>query len=290
MFMRWFKHVTTAAQDQKIMAVIQESGVEGYGIYFMLLEIVGRQLDKKNEVSLKYSAKLWANSLYISAQKVRRNFKLFAEKDLIKLEVSQIKNQFFYRVEIPNLLKYRDEFTRRGEKSPESLPINSRSESGVITDSLAGARVQSSEVQILNTEHKGDQCSVGSGLPCDDPVLQLIADYHQFVPSAKAVDFNFAKNHPSLKSKIKNVTENIPRDDWVALFKKAEASAFLTGRKTAPDGRHFKGLSLGWLLSPKIIEAVMSGRYKDRTADMAQGGIDGWYENQTAVEGEVVNG
>jgi hypothetical protein len=47
----YFPHFCNARHDRKIQRVIKELGVEGYGIYFMLLEVLREQIDFKYPLS-----------------------------------------------------------------------------------------------------------------------------------------------------------------------------------------------------------------------------------------------
>jgi hypothetical protein len=64
----YFPHFCNARHDRKIKRVLKELGIEGYGIYFMLLEVLREQTDFKyplNEIDLL------ADEFGTSEQKVR---------------------------------------------------------------------------------------------------------------------------------------------------------------------------------------------------------------------------
>jgi DNA-binding transcriptional regulator YhcF (GntR family) len=46
--MKWFKHDTDARHDPKVRALKRKFGIEGYGIYFQLVEIIGENIEKDN--------------------------------------------------------------------------------------------------------------------------------------------------------------------------------------------------------------------------------------------------
>ena len=73
------------------------------------MEIVGKQMDKTDRCFCQYSDKVWGKYCGISAKKFRSFANLLEEKELIFLENGQ-KN---VKVTIPNLLKYRDEYTKK---------------------------------------------------------------------------------------------------------------------------------------------------------------------------------
>lgn len=73
----YFPHYCNARHDRKIKRVIKELGVEGYGIYFMLLEVLREQTDFKFPMD---DIDLLADEFGTSEQKVRTvicNYQLF---------------------------------------------------------------------------------------------------------------------------------------------------------------------------------------------------------------------
>ena len=73
----YFPHFSNARHDRKVKRIIKELGVEGYGIYFMLLEVL------REQTTLQYpmdDIDLLADEFRTSEQKVRTvicNYKLF---------------------------------------------------------------------------------------------------------------------------------------------------------------------------------------------------------------------
>ena len=77
----YFPHFSNARSDRKLKRVIKELGVEGYGIYFMLLEVLRDQTDFKYPLD---DLDLLADEFNTSEQKVRTvvaNYKLFEVDD-----------------------------------------------------------------------------------------------------------------------------------------------------------------------------------------------------------------
>lgn len=73
----YFPHFSNARSDRKLKRVIKELGVEGYGIYFMILEVLRDQSDFKYPLE---DIDLLADEFNTSEQKVRTvvsNYKLF---------------------------------------------------------------------------------------------------------------------------------------------------------------------------------------------------------------------
>jgi DnaD/phage-associated family protein len=77
----YFPHFCNARHDRKIKRVIKELGIEGYGIFFMLLEVLREQTDFKYPMD---DIDLLADEFGTSEQKVRTvicNYQLFYVDD-----------------------------------------------------------------------------------------------------------------------------------------------------------------------------------------------------------------
>ena len=88
----YFPHFSNARNDRKILRIRKELGIEGYGIYFMLLEVLREQSEFKYPLD---DLDLLADSFNTSEQKVRTvicNYKLF-----------DIDDEFFFS---PKMLEY----------------------------------------------------------------------------------------------------------------------------------------------------------------------------------------
>lgn len=124
--MRWFKHMTSSYDDQKIAAVLDELGMEGYGFWWRILEVVARQLDENSEPACEYSAKKWGEFFGFSAKKFEKFVRIFQKNGIFLVEFPENPEKFSQnngkiskntiRITIPNLLKYRDEYTERKAK------------------------------------------------------------------------------------------------------------------------------------------------------------------------------
>ena len=59
--MRWFKHMTHSAYDEKLSQLRDEYGLEGYGFWWSIVEIIAAQVDENEQTSVTFSAKKWGN-------------------------------------------------------------------------------------------------------------------------------------------------------------------------------------------------------------------------------------
>ena len=129
--MRWLKHMAATRKDEKIARLISKQGMAGYGLYWSVVEIIAAALDPKThpEPSLSYPLSKWAAELQIHPPNVRRQLAAIAAEGLLTMSCSPAgdqltasSNQAVITLTIPNLLKYRDEYSQRSGHSPDSVP------------------------------------------------------------------------------------------------------------------------------------------------------------------------
>lgn len=159
--MRWFKHITTSYDDQKIAAVLDELGMEGYGFWWRILEVIAQQLDENSEPFCEYSPKKWGEFFGFSAKKFEKFIKIFEKNKIFQVEYLE-NSENRIRVTIPNLLKYRDEYTdRKAKKSGEcrnNIGTNSRS---------PRARVKDTEAELEKNISNTPPLSPPRGVSCE---------------------------------------------------------------------------------------------------------------------------
>lgn len=128
--MRWFKHMSHSHDDEKLSMLIDEAGLEGYGFWWLICEVVSDKIDQKNVASCTYSDRKWWAICRSSARSFRKHTAILSRLALIQIQNSgdQIK------IEIPNLLKYRDEYTRKSGHTPDKLLTGVRTVSGTDTE------------------------------------------------------------------------------------------------------------------------------------------------------------
>jgi hypothetical protein len=120
--MRWFKHLSAASDDEKIAELIDIHGAEGYGIYWIILEKIAAKMEKgKTTTNCKYSATKWAKLCGSNVKGMRKFYVTFAELRLMNIKF--IENSLKHiDIDCPNLLKYRDEYTRKSRHTPDNIP------------------------------------------------------------------------------------------------------------------------------------------------------------------------
>lgn len=76
--MKWFKHDTDANSDNRLQNVLLDYGLEGYGLYWYCLELIGGNVDKdKFNFELEHDARVIARNTGSTPQKVEEMMKYF---------------------------------------------------------------------------------------------------------------------------------------------------------------------------------------------------------------------
>ncbi len=123
--MRWVKHMTDSRDDEKIAQLLDTGGHAAYGLWWMLVEIVAKQSGSKrgdDKCSVTYPRSGWAMRLICRPHDVSSKLHMVAICGLITTS----SDGQMITVRIPNILKYRDEYTARvGTKSGHSHEQNS---------------------------------------------------------------------------------------------------------------------------------------------------------------------
>lgn len=114
--MRWLKHLSLAHADEAVSYILEEYGAEGYGIWWLILEDIAAPMETgKMHPVASHSAVKWAQICHCSVRRFRSIAIRLAEKKLIQFESDMDR----IRIEVPNVLKYRDEYSKKSGESPE---------------------------------------------------------------------------------------------------------------------------------------------------------------------------
>lgn len=124
--MKWFKHMTGSIDDEKISRLLDIAGLEGYGFYWRIIEIIAGQIGKDSEkCEVTYSLPSLSRLTYSHHNKVGNLLGKLQVTGLIDVSKSELDGRVNFTLKCRNILKYRDEWTARGEKTRESLGSHS---------------------------------------------------------------------------------------------------------------------------------------------------------------------
>lgn len=125
--MRWFKHMTGTREDERIANLIAIGGMEAYGFYWAMIEIIAKQIEKgSDKCGVTYPLPYLSHQLYLHHNKVSNLLGKCEVTGLLLVSKSEVGGGVNFTVSCPNLLKYRDEYATRKAKNRDKLPSNSR--------------------------------------------------------------------------------------------------------------------------------------------------------------------
>ena len=119
--MKWLKHMTASWDDEGIARLVSEGGEVGlarYGLWWRVLEIVARQMEGPSpSCSVCYPISVWSHLLVTRGSLVFSTLSRLAVTGGVTVE----RHGSDIRVTIPNLLKYRDEYSKKSGHTPDTV-------------------------------------------------------------------------------------------------------------------------------------------------------------------------
>ncbi len=103
----YFPHFSNARHDRKIRRVLKELGVEGYGIYFMLLEVLREQSDLRYPIA---DIDLLADEFRTSEAKIQT---IISKYDLFEID----QEEMFFS---PKQIKYLQPYFERSQRARDA--------------------------------------------------------------------------------------------------------------------------------------------------------------------------
>ena len=124
--MRWFKHMTATKDDEKIVELIAIGGLEAYGFYWAVIELIARQMEKESDkCSVTYPLPYLSRQLYCHHNKVTNLLGKLQVTGLMDVNKIEIDSRVNFKITCANLLKYRDEYSKRKDKTLDNIPTKS---------------------------------------------------------------------------------------------------------------------------------------------------------------------
>lgn len=120
--MKWMRHMTATWNDERIAKLVDNGGMEGlamYGLYWRIQEIIGSQMEGGTpSCSVRYTVTRWSLLLSLRGSLVFSTLSRLGVTGLVTVtrEGSDII------VTNRNLLKYRDEYSRKSGQKTDSVP------------------------------------------------------------------------------------------------------------------------------------------------------------------------
>jgi len=142
--------MTRSWDDERISRLVERAGLEGYGFYFRLVEIIAANMEENSEPNATYSAQKWSKLTAIFKPKVQKLCEVCSNLGLIEFEI----NSDLLKVSIPKIIKYRDEYSvRQGRKKVKS-PDTVGTLSGVAPEQEQIQIQMEKQIQNMSCEEK----------------------------------------------------------------------------------------------------------------------------------------
>ena len=123
--MKWFKHQANAHKSDWCQRIFIEFGkAEGYGLFALFTAFFADKWNGESYPKFKIRLKELQNFMEVSPKKLRNFLGIPTDSESLTIKVSKD----FVEVEFPNLLKIKDEYTRKSRKTPDKYPDKIRVE------------------------------------------------------------------------------------------------------------------------------------------------------------------
>jgi hypothetical protein len=139
--MKWFKHEASAARSQSLALLRAVCGLEGYGFYWGVLEVLAEsceEIDESGEVSVTLPTKIWCGTLNITPQKFKKLLETCANFGLFSVSLSEVGGKKVIRIGSKDVASRADEYTSR----KASRQRKGQEVSGQCRDSIGTMSVQ----------------------------------------------------------------------------------------------------------------------------------------------------
>jgi hypothetical protein len=126
--MKWLKHMTATWDDERVARLVDKGGMEGlsmYGLYWRVQEILAAQMEGKDpSCSVRYTVTRWSLLLSLRGSLVFSALSRLGLTGLVTVE----RDGDEILVTNRNLLKYRDEYSKKSRQSPDNVLARTKGE------------------------------------------------------------------------------------------------------------------------------------------------------------------
>ena len=268
--MKWFKHDSGASMDARLMKVRHKYGMEGYGLYWYMVELIAGNVSSQNiTFELEHDAETIALEWRLDQLRVQEMMLYMAKLGLFEANEGRI-----------TCLKLAKRLDDTNSKNPQIKSIVNRlnhRESPNNSDTLGETpsnseklRPEEKRLEEIRLEEKNTACTTGENKPPDGdlsppaaarvPYQKILDLYHDELPGLPTV----RKLTDTRRGYIRQrwLDGDLPDlDTWGKYFKYVSTSDFLMGRKAGQRDRPPFQADLAWLCRPENFAKVFEGKY-----------------------------
>lgn len=123
--MKYVNHMSSSVTDEKHEALIEKCGLAGYGAYWIIAETIAAQIRPESRATnLALTWRNWARHLRVNTKSTMFLVRSMSLVGLIFVHEGDEK----ITIDMPNLLKYADQYTRKVLTRSRHSPDNVRSD------------------------------------------------------------------------------------------------------------------------------------------------------------------
>lgn len=159
--MKWFRHYSDAGEDEVLSALKDQFGMEGYGVWWTILETVTRQIHNNPKDFVEYSVKKWREITGVFTPKLNKILEFLCENSeespKLLYEFCEKKGIKYLKVRIPKILEIADEYTKKRttktEKSGQT-PDKLQTKSGETPEKIPLDKIRLDKKRINTSKQK----------------------------------------------------------------------------------------------------------------------------------------
>ena len=255
----YFSHDSVARNDPKILALISEYGLEGYGMFFIICEVFRDQEDYKIQKNLCYLPTL-TRELYATRERVEEFVAFCVKIGLLQEDDTAIWSDSFLR-----RMEKKDEIaTKRQAAARERWKPVERNNPILVSEPRAEQKQSKSKAKASD---KKEPENVEKSIGKEEKVTLDQPDTIPYKEIGDAYNLICKKLKPikaiteSRKAHIRARTAQLQTlEDWKAYFEKAAESDFLAG-----DNSRAWTADFDWLISSaNNMIKVLENKYGSR--------------------------
>lgn len=253
--MDWFKHKTGSHENPDISDAMDEFGDSGYSVYFILMELYGKEFNRLIDRKLVLSKTFVQRRLRKSWTKVEQILNFYSDRQKILYHF----DGKFLTIEVPKFLEIASNWVGREQNKKKQQPTEEPTEEPTAIEEEEEIEEEIEEDKQYTNDVKNPDC----------PHQDIINLYHLTLPELQKVKIWGEDSRKKLKTRWKEDSERQSLDWWKSFFlEKIKTSDYLMGKVN-----NFQ-VNLGWMIGPKNFEKIMNGMYvnnKFKTTQFSSG-------------------
>lgn len=165
--MKWIKHDTNASRREKLALLRATCGLEGYGFYWTIMEVLAEnceEVDESGEVSVSLPTKIWCGIVAVTPQAFKKLLETCQALGLFSVSFSEVGGKKVVRISSGNLASMADEYTARKasrKKGEVGMPGKCRDSVGTVSGAdknrLDKSRSEESREEDIKESHISDE-------------------------------------------------------------------------------------------------------------------------------------